>query len=328
MARVEDSKQLTSFFALPLTSGHGSLFGLSQPETRPNRRDLRAAVDGDRGHPKVRASRSFERRRDNDRRSRRDPTRRTGIQHNRRNSMRGIAAGRRLVALAAFRAGRPRNCTTNIAATDSCERQQPSNVSRPGSYAASVPRHLMPQRRLTALVDKSTPSVKQERSRLGQNPMTGGEVEIRSNTTDSAAHAIPSTLERCEIPLYFRQFKNAAVLKKLAHAGKGPLYQLIGKNAWYETADIVAWLASRNAPVRRTSRTTLILPLNPRRTRPNEKDAADRPKLPNGDAHKPRKASCKHRMDLRDGKTVSRTSGGSRAAISTRAFPRLQACRH
>lgn len=57
--------------------------------------------------------------------------------------------------------------------------------------------------------------------------------------------AIPSALERSEVPLYFRQFRNAAVLKKLAHTGKGPLYQLIGKKAWYETADIIAWLASR-----------------------------------------------------------------------------------
>ena len=56
---------------------------------------------------------------------------------------------------------------------------------------------------------------------------------------------IPPSLERSEVPRYFRQFRDASVLKKLAHARKGPLYQLIGRKAWYETADIVAWLEAR-----------------------------------------------------------------------------------
>ncbi len=76
-------------------------------------------------------------------------------------------------------------------------------------------------------------------------PNPGEEVETRSNVADTEVHGIPAALERSEIPLYFRQFQNAAVLKKLAHTGKGPLYQLIGKKAWYETADIIAWLTSR-----------------------------------------------------------------------------------
>src|SRR5579859_935485 len=72
----------------------------------------------------------------------------------------------------------------------------------------------------------------------------------RKNGSPTSGNSIehlcfPSAIERAEIPLYFRQFQNAAVLKKLAHSGKGPLYQLIGKKAWYETADIIAWLASR-----------------------------------------------------------------------------------
>jgi hypothetical protein len=57
---------------------------------------------------------------------------------------------------------------------------------------------------------------------------------------------IPLSLERSEVPRYFRQFRDASVLKKLAHARKGPLYQLIGRKAWYETADIVAWREARN----------------------------------------------------------------------------------
>ncbi len=70
-------------------------------------------------------------------------------------------------------------------------------------------------------------------------------IENPQSAVGSLAKGIPYALERSEIPLYFRQFKNTAVLKKLAHTGKGPLYQLVGKKAWYETADIVAWLASR-----------------------------------------------------------------------------------
>jgi hypothetical protein len=56
---------------------------------------------------------------------------------------------------------------------------------------------------------------------------------------------IPRSLERSEVPRYFRQFRDASVLKKLAHARKGPLYQLIGRKAWYETTDIIAWLEAR-----------------------------------------------------------------------------------
>jgi len=56
---------------------------------------------------------------------------------------------------------------------------------------------------------------------------------------------VPRSLERSEVPRYFRQFRDASVLKKLAHARKGPLYQLIGRKAWYETADIIAWLEAR-----------------------------------------------------------------------------------
>lgn len=77
--------------------------------------------------------------------------------------------------------------------------------------------------------------------------MTGQSTELEppSIETGSLSQSLPPALERSEVPLYFRQFKNAAVLKKLAHSGKGPLYQLVGKTAWYETADIVAWLAGR-----------------------------------------------------------------------------------
>src|ERR1700733_6397314 len=60
-----------------------------------------------------------------------------------------------------------------------------------------------------------------------------------------AGEEIPRSLERSEVPLYFRQFRDASVLKKLAHSRKGPLYQLIGRKAWYETADIQAWLDAR-----------------------------------------------------------------------------------
>jgi hypothetical protein len=56
---------------------------------------------------------------------------------------------------------------------------------------------------------------------------------------------VPATLERSEVPRFFRQFRDASVLKQLAHNRRGPLYQLIGRKAWYDTADIIAWLESR-----------------------------------------------------------------------------------
>jgi hypothetical protein len=92
---------------------------------------------------------------------------------------------------------------------------------------------------------------------------------------------MPLALERAEVPRYFRQFQNAAVLKKLAHAGKGPLYQLIGKKAWYETADIIAWLDSRkrSGPERRQAEPPQDQPLSPlrpilRRKRPGRPSKA------------------------------------------------------
>lgn len=71
---------------------------------------------------------------------------------------------------------------------------------------------------------------------------------------------IPLALERSEVPRYFRQFQNAAVLKKLAHSGKGPLYQVIGRKAWYETADIIAWLEARKQSGPEPSKTHLSKP--------------------------------------------------------------------
>jgi hypothetical protein len=59
-----------------------------------------------------------------------------------------------------------------------------------------------------------------------------------STSPDSNVGEIPRALERAEVPLYFRQFRDGSVLKKLAHAGKGPLYQLIGKRAWYDGAHL------------------------------------------------------------------------------------------
>ncbi len=65
---------------------------------------------------------------------------------------------------------------------------------------------------------------------------------------DFSRSDVPEALERSEVPRYFRQFRDARVLKKLAHARKGPKYQIIGRSAWYETADIRAWLEARKAP--------------------------------------------------------------------------------
>ena len=82
--------------------------------------------------------------------------------------------------------------------------------------------------------------------------------------TDCAQNAdIPQALERSEVPQYFRQFRDASVLKKLAHRGTGPLYQLIGRKAWYETADIIAWLDGRKKPGPRRPRLDPSKSINP-----------------------------------------------------------------
>src|SRR5260221_13347284 len=71
----------------------------------------------------------------------------------------------------------------------------------------------------------------------------------RSNLPDDTARSeVPDALERSEVPRYFRQFRDATVLKKLAHGRKGPTYEIIGRNAWYDTADIRAWLEARKSP--------------------------------------------------------------------------------
>lgn len=49
-------------------------------------------------------------------------------------------------------------------------------------------------------------------------------------------------LPRSEVPLHFPQFRHSAALAHLAHRGRGPLYVLIGGVAWYDPADIRAWL--------------------------------------------------------------------------------------
>jgi hypothetical protein len=72
-----------------------------------------------------------------------------------------------------------------------------------------------------------------------------GEANVKPG--DHARSEIPEALERAEVPLYFRQFRDATVLKKMAYARKGPKYQIIGRSAWYDTADIRAWLETRKS---------------------------------------------------------------------------------
>src|SRR6185437_2976973 len=61
-------------------------------------------------------------------------------------------------------------------------------------------------------------------------------------------------LERAQVPLRFPQFRNSAALAHLAHKARGPRYVLVGGKAWYDPADIAAWLESnkRFGPVRNT----------------------------------------------------------------------------
>lgn len=87
---------------------------------------------------------------------------------------------------------------------------------------------------------------------------------------------VPDALERSEIPRYFRQFRDAGVLKKLAHSGKGPRYQIIGRSAWYDTADIRAWLESRKASGPRRGTSAPPLPISATMAR-SEKRRRGRP---------------------------------------------------
>jgi hypothetical protein len=54
--------------------------------------------------------------------------------------------------------------------------------------------------------------------------------------------APPGYLERAAVHRYFPQFRNAATLAHLARTGRGPLYVIVGGRAWYDPADIRAWL--------------------------------------------------------------------------------------
>ncbi|MGE3335405.1 MAG: hypothetical protein AB7I36_17300 [Rhodospirillaceae bacterium] len=58
------------------------------------------------------------------------------------------------------------------------------------------------------------------------------------------AAQIPTLLERAQVPAHFPLFRNTASLAHLAHIGKGPPYVLVGGKAWYEIADITAWIDS------------------------------------------------------------------------------------
>ena len=64
--------------------------------------------------------------------------------------------------------------------------------------------------------------------------------------------SIGGPIERSRVPFYFPQFRTAAALAHLAHRGRGPSYILIGGQAWYDPADIRAWLENNKqvGPVR------------------------------------------------------------------------------
>jgi len=64
-------------------------------------------------------------------------------------------------------------------------------------------------------------------------------------------------IERSAVPRRFPQFRNPAALAHLAHLGRGPRYVLVGGKAWYDPADIRAWLEQnkRCGPKRHLSAT-------------------------------------------------------------------------
>ena len=62
---------------------------------------------------------------------------------------------------------------------------------------------------------------------------------------DEDADSSPSSLERSAVPRQFPQFRNSGALAHLAHVGRGPRYVIVGGKAWYDPADIRAWLEAR-----------------------------------------------------------------------------------
>jgi hypothetical protein len=60
--------------------------------------------------------------------------------------------------------------------------------------------------------------------------------------TDQTTPGPQGFLERSVVPLHFPQFRNAGALAHLAHIARGPRYVLVGGKAWYDAADIRAWL--------------------------------------------------------------------------------------
>jgi|SRR6185437_10408528 len=60
--------------------------------------------------------------------------------------------------------------------------------------------------------------------------------------TDQNTPAPQGFLERSAVPFHFPQFRNAGALAHLAHIARGPRYVLVGGKAWYDAADIRAWL--------------------------------------------------------------------------------------
>ena len=62
---------------------------------------------------------------------------------------------------------------------------------------------------------------------------------------DEDADSSPSSLERSVVPLQFPQFRNSSALAHLAHVGRGPRYVIVGGKAWYDPADVRAWLEAR-----------------------------------------------------------------------------------
>src|ERR1700757_5265961 len=59
---------------------------------------------------------------------------------------------------------------------------------------------------------------------------------------------IPQFLSREDVPLYFPQFQRKCTLAYLAHKGIGPLYNLVGRRAFYATVDIWQWLEKTKRP--------------------------------------------------------------------------------
>jgi hypothetical protein len=150
-------------------------------------------------------------------------------------------ARRTAATITSARQGCPKGNSTTGLPPPYCRRRRGSSSSwtRAPSRESSKTRCVdcVTRRRALMTECRLTPNFRRRRRvcYFGTHQMDGNE----------EADSSPSSLERSVVPLQFPQFRNSGALAHLAHVGRGPRYVIVGGKAWYDPADIRAWLEAR-----------------------------------------------------------------------------------